>query len=54
MTKGAVWRYLSPQERQKRDGHIRELWAMGVSRQEIAERYDITPARVSQIVHAVR
>ena len=34
---------------EKRDAQIREWWAMGLSRQEIAERVDLTPQRVWQI-----
>jgi hypothetical protein len=41
---------MTPTEREKRDGHIRELYAMGWTKQELAERYDITPQRVHQIV----
>jgi Mor family transcriptional regulator len=44
------WIWLKAAERAKRDGHIRELYAMGWTKQEIAERYDITPQRVYQIV----
>jgi hypothetical protein len=45
-----TWTWLSPEEREKRNQHVLELWQMGYSRQEIAGRVDVTPQRVSQIV----
>jgi hypothetical protein len=39
-------------DRPKRDAHIMELWALGLTREEIGERVDLTPQRVSQIVHS--
>ena len=45
-----MWTWLKPTEREKRDGHIRELWAMGWTRQELADEFDLTPQRVDQIV----
>jgi DNA-binding CsgD family transcriptional regulator len=47
-----TWRWLTPEEREKRNEHILELWAMGYSRIEIAEKMDITAQRVSQIVNS--
>ena len=44
------WRWLTPIERAKRDGRIRELYAMGWTRQELADEFDLTPQRVDQIV----
>jgi hypothetical protein len=44
------WRWLTPIERAKRDGRIRELYAMGWDRREIAAVFDLTPQRVDQIV----
>jgi hypothetical protein len=44
------WRWLTPVERAKRDGRLRELWAMGWTRQELADEFDLTPQRVDQIV----
>jgi len=43
--------WLSKAERDARDAHVLELWAMGYSRQEIARWVDLTPQRVSQIVN---
>jgi hypothetical protein len=47
-----TWRWLTPTERAKRDGRIRELWAMGWTRQELADEFDLTPQRVDQIVRS--
>jgi hypothetical protein len=47
----ASWTWTSPAEREKRNVGILELWEMGWSRASIAERFDITPQRVSQIVN---
>lgn len=44
------WTWLTPIERAKRDGRIRELYAMGWARQELADEFDVTPQRVDQIV----
>jgi Mor family transcriptional regulator len=44
------WRWLRPTERDKRNESIREKWQLGWSAKDIAERYDITPQRVHQIV----
>ena len=44
------WRWLTATERAKRDGRIRELYAMGWNRQELADEFDLTRQRVDQIV----
>lgn len=50
-TRGEMtWTWLKPTEREKRDGHIRELYAIGKDRRELAELFDVTPQRVDQIV----
>ncbi len=46
-----MWRWLSPEEREKRNEHILELWAMGYSRQIIAAEMDLTVQRISQIIN---
>lgn len=46
------WRWLTPAEREERNAWIMELWAMGLSREDIAERVDLTVQRVSQIVNS--
>lgn len=48
-----TYRWSNPDDRARRDGHILELWAMGEPRDAIADRFDITPQRVSQIVNRV-
>jgi hypothetical protein len=45
------YRWSRVRDRIARDELIMELWEMGVSREEIAERVDLTPQRVSQIVN---
>ena len=45
------WRWLSPDERAERNEWIMELWAMGETREQIAEKVDLTPQRVSQVVN---
>jgi hypothetical protein len=47
-----TWTWLKPTEREKRNGHIRELWAMGKTRQELAEMFDLTKVRIMQIVNS--
>ena len=42
--------WLSPPKREARDEHIRELYAMGKTRRELAEMFDLTPQRIDQIV----
>lgn len=49
-TPPTTWTWTSPSERAKRDAHIRELYAMGISKKEIAEQYDLTVQRVHQII----
>ena len=44
------WTWTSPSEREARNVAIYELWQLGWSRQRIAERYDLSPQRISQIV----
>jgi hypothetical protein len=46
------WTWTSPSEREKRDGHIRELYAMGKTRRELGVLFDLTPQRIDQIVRA--
>lgn len=46
-----TWRWLSKAERAKRDGRIRELWELGDSLQQLAERFDLSVARIRQIVY---
>jgi hypothetical protein len=38
-------------EQEKRNAHIMELYAMGHDRRYIAEKVDLTPQRVSQIIN---
>jgi DNA-binding NarL/FixJ family response regulator len=47
----SVYRWSRVKDRIARDEHIMELWAMGESREEIAEQVDLSPQRVSQIVN---
>ena len=44
------WSWLSPLERRARDEHIREQYAMGKTYAELAEEYDLSAARIRQIV----
>lgn len=44
------WHWLTPSQREARDEHIRELWAMGRTRRELAEEFNVTPQRIDQIV----
>ena len=46
------WRWLSPQEKEKRAAGIMEKWEMGWSREAIAKHYDLSRQRVSQIVNS--
>ena len=46
------WRWLSKELREQRDGHIRELYAMGYTRRELGVRFDLTPQRIDQIAKA--
>lgn len=45
--------WISVESMARRDGHIRELWAMGWSKKKIAELVGLTPQRVTQIVRSV-
>ena len=45
-----TWTWTSPEERKARNVQIMEWWELGVPRDEIARRVDVTPSRVSQIV----
>jgi hypothetical protein len=45
-----TWRWLTPEQREKRNAEVMELWAFGYSRQQIARIVDLTPQRVGQIV----
>jgi hypothetical protein len=47
------WRWLSRDERARRDAAILELYAMGRSYAEIGEMFDLTKQRVFQIVKEV-
>lgn len=44
------WRYKTKTERDARDEHIRELWEMGWTTQEIGEEVDLTAPRINQIM----
>ena len=44
------WRYRTKEARKDRDIGIMEKYDLGWSRHKIAEHYDLTPARVGQIV----
>ena len=44
------WKWLSPPKREARNEAIRELYAMGKTRRELAEMFDLTPQRIDQIV----
>ena len=46
------WRWLPPSQREARNEHIAELYALGYSYAEIAEQVDLTKQRVGQIVKA--
>lgn len=50
MIEQGSWRWKPREERDRRDAHIRELYAMGYTRHELAERFDLTPQRISQII----
>jgi DNA-directed RNA polymerase sigma subunit (sigma70/sigma32) len=43
-----VW--LKPEERSKRDAHIRELWMMGETLEALADRFDLSKTRIRQII----
>jgi len=43
-----VW--LSVTDREKRDGHIREMYALGWTWQELADLFDLSKPRIRQIV----
>ena len=45
-----TWTWTSPEERKARNVQIMEWWELGVPRDEIARRVDVTPQRISQIV----
>jgi hypothetical protein len=49
---GGIVPWLSREEQESRNVRIMELWALGYSRQAIAERVDLTPQRISQIVNS--
>jgi hypothetical protein len=51
-TRGCVRTYvwLKPAERAKRDAHIREMYALGWTWQELADLFDLTKPRIRQIV----
>ena len=44
------WSWLSPPQREARDESIREQYAMGWTYAELARDYDLTAARIRQIV----
>lgn len=44
------WHWLPPPKREARDEAIREKYAMGWTRHELAEEFDLTPQRIDQIV----
>lgn len=48
----SVYRWSRVKDRAARNERIMELWEMGVPREEIAEKVDLTPQRVSQIVNS--
>ena len=47
-----IYQWSDARKRAERDGHIMELWEMGYSREDIAEKVDLTVQRVSQIVNS--
>jgi hypothetical protein len=49
-TFGGPWKWDSPEKRQTRNEHIRELYRMGKTRQELSEMFDLTKVRIMQIV----
>jgi hypothetical protein len=49
-TFGGPWKWDSPEKRQIRNEHIRELYRMGKTRQELSEMFDLTKVRIMQIV----
>jgi hypothetical protein len=44
------WRYRTKEQRDARDVHILELWAMGWSAEMIGRKFDLTAPRINQIV----
>jgi DNA-directed RNA polymerase sigma subunit (sigma70/sigma32) len=46
----AEWRWLEPVDRDKRDARIRELYALGLTWQELADEFDLSKPRIRQIV----
>lgn len=48
------WRWLSKDELAKRNAHIRELWELGNSLEQLAERFDLSVTRIRQIVYERR
>lgn len=44
------WTWTSPTERDERDAHIRELYAMGWTKQMLAAHFDLSVPRIHQIV----
>lgn len=48
------WRWLSKDERAKRDARIRELWDLGQTLEQLAERFDLSVSRIRQIVYERR
>ena len=49
--KKSVYRWSRVKDRIARDQQIMEWWAMGKSREWIAEQVDLSPMRISQIVN---
>lgn len=47
-----TWDAPTAEQRVTRNEKIRELWELGVSREEIARITDLSPQRISQIVNA--
>jgi uncharacterized protein (DUF433 family) len=44
------WRYRTKAQRDARDVHILELWAMGWTAEMIARKFNLTAPRINQIV----
>ncbi len=53
MTSGdrLVWGSVTKADIEGRNAHVMELYAMGWSRRELADRFMLTPQRISQIVN---
>lgn len=49
-----AYRWTSKEKRAKRDARIRELWELGETLQQLADRFDLSVPRIRQIVYERR